>query len=140
MKRLCTFMGEHQGNRPVCVLATEAQIRKAYLIGRMMTAVGKNVPWECKCLAEALCVKWLLDRYRIPSVSFLGAHLAPEDEKGMKAHAWLSVGPRIMIGGPGHEPYRVTAVFTETARSPKAGNGMEQEATKGTEKKQVQAC
>jgi hypothetical protein len=55
----------------------------------------------------------MLDHYRIPSVTFLGAYLAPEDAKGMKAHAWLAVGPKIVIGGRLSPLYQVTAVFAQ---------------------------
>lgn len=114
MKRLGAFLGEHQPTNGLSVLATEAQRAKAWEIGQVMAAVGRNVPWECKCLAEALCVKWMLDRYRIPSVTFLGAYLAPEDAKGMKAHAWLAVERKIVIGGRLSPLYKVTAVFVQT--------------------------
>ncbi|MEN9576600.1 MAG: hypothetical protein RL514_4455 [Verrucomicrobiota bacterium] len=114
MKRLGQFLGEHQKTTSLSVLATQAQVAKAWAIGQVMAAVGRNVPWECKCLAEALCVKWMLDRYRIPSVTFLGAYLAPEDAKGMKAHAWLAVERKIVIGGRLSPAYQVTAVFAQT--------------------------
>lgn len=114
MKQLGTFLGEAQKTNGISVLATAAQLNKAWEIGQVMTAVGRNVPWECKCLAEALCVKWMLDRYRIPSVTFLGAFLAPEDEKGMKAHAWLSVERKIVVGGRLSPRYQITAVFART--------------------------
>ena len=111
MKRLVAFFGQYNKNQSVCVLASEMQRDKAWQIGSVMSAVGRNVPWPCKCLAEALCVKWMLDRYGIPSVTYLGAYL--DDEKGMKAHAWVTVERYIVIGGPGSLAYRVTAVFAE---------------------------
>lgn len=114
MKRLGTFLGEHQPTNGLSVLATEDQRAKAWEIGQVMAAVGRNVPWECKCLAETLCVKWMLDRYRIPSVTYLGAYLAPEDAKGIKAHAWVAVERKIVIGGRLSPLYRVTAVFVQT--------------------------
>lgn len=114
MKRLGVFLGLPYPPPGLSVLATEAQRAKAWEIGQVMAAVGRNVPWECKCLAEALCVKWLLDRYRIPSVTFLGACLDPEREKGMKAHAWLAVERKIVIGGRVSPAYQVTAVFVQT--------------------------
>ena len=114
MRTLAGLLGERQSTNGLCVRATPAQREKAWAIGQVMAAVGRNVPWECKCLAEALCVKWMLDRYRIPSVSFLGAHLDESDAKGMKAHAWLAVERKIVIGGRGSQAYGVTAVFLQT--------------------------
>ncbi len=105
-------MGSYLENRQVVVIANDAQRIKASRIGRLMKTVSKNVPWECKCLSEALCVKWLLNYYKIPSVFYLGARLDKEDKNGMKAHAWVTVGPQIVIGGPGHKDYHVVATFT----------------------------
>lgn len=116
MKRFAVFFGEYQENRTACVLATTEQRDKAWQIGRIMEIVTKNVPWECKCLAEALCVKWVLDRYHIPSATYLGACL--DEKEGMKAHAWLSVSDYIVIGGSGHEDYQVTSVLLQTFPSP----------------------
>ena len=104
-------MGDHLENRQLSVLVPPEQMRKAWDIGRLMSSVGKNVPWECKCLSEALCVKWLLNHYQIPSVFYLGAMLDPEAEKGMKAHAWVTVGHYVVIGGPVHRDYQVVATF-----------------------------
>ena len=114
MKRLGKFLGEPKKTHGLSVLATVAQRDKAWEIGQVMSAVGKNVPWKCKCLSEALCVKWMLDRYRIPSVTFLGAYLDADDEKGMKGHAWLSVERKIVIGGRLSPRYQVTGVFAQT--------------------------
>jgi hypothetical protein len=114
MKRFCAFFGDYQENQSMCVLATKEQRGKAWQIGRTMDVVTKNVPWECKCLAEALCVKWLLDRYHIPSATYLGAYLDTDEKAGIKAHAWLTVNDYVVIGGPGHEEHQVTSVFTQT--------------------------
>ncbi len=115
MKKLASLMGHYFENRQVAVIANDEQRVKASRIGKLMTSVGKNVPWECKCLSEALCVKWLLNYYKIPSVFYLGAKLDSEDKAGMKAHAWITVGPYFVIGGPGHKDYQVVATFTTPA-------------------------
>jgi len=112
MKRLAQMMGAHLENRQLSVIVSEAQLKKACQIGKIMTAVSKHVPWYCKCLSEALCVKWLLNRYHIPSVMYLGAKMNSEDVKGMQAHAWVNVGRLTVIGGSGHKAYTVVACFT----------------------------
>lgn len=112
MRKLASFMGSYLENRQVVVIANDSQRIKASGIGRLMKTVSKNVPWECQCLSEALCVKWLLNYYKIPSVFYLGARLDSEDKNGMKAHAWVTVGPSSVIGGPGHKYYHVVATFT----------------------------
>lgn len=115
MKRLAQLMGTHLENRQLSVVVSDTQQKKACQIGQIMSAVSRHTPWPCKCLSEALCVKWLLNRYNIPSVMYLGAKLVPEDEKGMHAHAWIKVGKAVVIGSKGHKKYAVVASFTTPA-------------------------
>lgn len=112
IRRLGWLLGDHLQNRQVCVLADQTQLKKAWRIGRLMESVSKRVPWHCACLSEALCVKWLLNRLSIPSVFYLGAKMDDSDQAGMKAHAWVCVGPYTVIGAPTHQCFKVTATFT----------------------------
>ena len=114
MNSISARFGVRQATNGLCVLADDEQQRKAWRIGQVMAAVGRNVPWRCVCMEEALCVKWMLDWYRIPSATFLGARLDDRNEKGMKAHAWISVGRSVVAGRSGHQAFQVTAVFTQT--------------------------
>jgi len=107
-----SLLGEHLQNRPFCALANTEQIQKARRIGHLMRLVSKHVPWYCACLSEAICVKWLLNRLGIPSVFYLGAKIDSESDKGVKAHAWVSVGPSTIVGALGHRDFSVVAVFT----------------------------
>jgi len=77
-----------------------------------MRSVANNVPWPCKCLAQALGVKWILKLEGIPSVTYLGAMLTKcdQDKESMKAHAWVSVGPSIVIGRS-KDKYAVVGTF-----------------------------
>lgn len=125
-KKLAASLGhQYLSNRQVSVLATDVQATKASRIGKLMESVSKNVPWECKCLSEAICVKWLLNRYQIPSVFYLGARLQSPDilnsdnqnkneqkiKEELQAHAWVTVGPYTVIGAPNHRSYQVVATF-----------------------------
>jgi len=75
--------------------------------------VANNVPWPCQCLAQALIVNWLFRRHKIPAVTYLGAKLSPEEPEGMKAHAWVCVGPKTVIGNHDNE-YPVVGTFTSS--------------------------
>jgi hypothetical protein len=114
-RKLAGKMGnQYLQNRTLCVLASEEQATKASRMGKLMQSVSGNVPWESKCLTEALCVKWLLNRYQIPAVFYLGARINNEggsSDDPMQAHAWLSVGPYIVTGAPQHLDYQVVATF-----------------------------
>lgn len=112
MRKLSSFMGHHLNNRTLCIPVDKQDRLKAISMGRLMSMVGNNTPWECKCLSEALCVKWLLDRYDIPSVFYLGATITDTIESGMKAHAWIDVGSKTVIGKYERINYRVAATFS----------------------------
>ena len=110
MRKLSTLMGFHLENRQLCTLASKDQRLTALRMGHIMSSVSNHVPWQCRCLSEALCVKWMLGLYAIPSVFYLGASL--DEPTGMKAHAWITVGHRTIVGGPQHFKYNVVATFT----------------------------
>jgi len=88
---------------------------EARQIASLMRTVANNVPWPCKCLAQALSVNWLLKLEGISSVTYLGARLSSKEEqqdgeKAMKAHAWVSVGSDIVIGR-NKEQYAIVGAF-----------------------------
>lgn len=124
-RNLARTMGDqYLQNRTLCVLATEEQALTASRMGKLMHSVSKNVPWESKCLTDALCVKWLLNRYRIPAVFYLGAKIdnSTEDtgssKNSMQAHAWVSVGPYVVTGAPEHLDFQVVATFASPVLEP----------------------
>ncbi|MEQ9209715.1 MAG: lasso peptide biosynthesis B2 protein, partial [Pseudomonadales bacterium] len=106
----------------LCVLVNDEQAAMASRMGKLMYSVSKNVPWESKCLTDALCVKWLLDRYKIPAVFYLGARINNDKTslEAMQAHAWLSVGPFVVTGAPEHLDFQVVATFVSPAMEPPA--------------------
>ena len=111
INRLGKFLGEHLDNKQICVISDKEQVKKAKRIGQIMEAVGKRVPWKCACLSKALCVKWLLNQHKIPSVFYLGAKFDASEGKQMKAHAWVNVRGCTVIGAPQHRDYTVTTTF-----------------------------
>ncbi len=120
-KKLAKTMGDqYLQNRTLCVLATEEQALIASRMGKLMYSVSKNVPWESKCLTDALCVKWLLNRYKIPAVFYLGAKINDDDnhKNPMQAHAWVSVGPYVVTGAPEHLDFQVVATFASPVLEP----------------------
>ena len=112
-RKLAAKMGDqYLQHRQLSVITSEQQANSASKMGKLMASVSKNVPWESKCLTEALCVKWLLNRYQIPAVFYLGARLEPDtNTEKMAAHAWLSVGPYVVTGAPAHLDFNVVATF-----------------------------
>lgn len=112
MNTLTRFMGHHLENRMVCIPANQKSTSSAIKMGRLMSLVSNNTPWKCACLSEALCLKWLLNRYRIPYVLYLGATLTSTSATSIKAHAWIDVGEQTIIDNYDDIVFKVTATFT----------------------------
>ena len=85
------------------------------LIEKMKTAVNglsTHTPWESKCMVQALSVKWMLHKYKIPSTIYFGVKKDPKEANRMKAHAWLKVGDIVVSGGPGHQTFKVVNFYS----------------------------
>ena len=119
VRQFNALMGHHFMNRTLCILATPEETQKALRMGNLMDAIGKHTPWPCTCLCKALCVKWLLNRYQIPAVFYMGVKKA-DDTITLKAHAWINVERHTVIGGPQHHAYRVAATYIPPNISTKA--------------------
>ncbi len=88
------------------------QDRVAALVGWAVSVLGPRVPWDGRCLAQALAATAMLRRRGIEGTVSFGVSAA--HAPGFTAHAWLRVGSRIVTGAPGHEIY---SAFTTFARS-----------------------
>jgi len=79
------------------------------LVERVAFAIPRaaaRVPWRSDCLVQALAAERWLRRSGVPSTIHFGV---PKDQGGMfEAHAWLTVGERVVTGGDiaGHSPFR----------------------------------
>lgn len=82
------------------------------VIRTVVEAVSKHTPWESKCMVQALTAKWLLNRYSIASTIYFGVKKDPENEKGLKAHAWLRVGDMIATGREGVRSFKVVNFYS----------------------------
>ena len=67
--------------------------RVAFAIPR----VAAHLPWRADCLVQALAAERWLRREGIASCLHLGVPKVKAD--ALQAHAWLTVGERIVIGG-----------------------------------------
>ncbi len=114
IRNLAKKMGVHVEARQISTLAKPEQEKMALEMGELLTRIANNTPWECACLAQALCIKSLLNQYKIPSILYLGASLSRADSNQanvMKAHSWVDVRSTTIIGGPQHRQYQVVASF-----------------------------
>lgn len=76
---------------------------EAVRVGRVVGQVADVLPWHPTCLRQALAVRWMLRRRRIPSQCHMGVvRVAP-----FEAHAWVTVDETVVVGGPVHNATRL---------------------------------
>jgi hypothetical protein len=88
-----------------------AQAHEAQQVGWAVRAPARYLPWDARCLAQAIAAKWMLQRRGLPSTLYLGVDRG--QEKWLEAHAWLRCGDEILTGEPEHARFKVIAAFTE---------------------------
>jgi hypothetical protein len=81
----------------------------ALAISRALGQAARNLPWECKCLVQAMAGKAMLWRRGLPSTLYLG--LAKDEKKQLCAHAWLRCGNIILTGRQGNDRFTVVSAF-----------------------------
>jgi hypothetical protein len=85
-------------------------------VGRAVDRASRHVPWEAKCLVQAMAGKKMLKRRGVESTLYLG--LAKKAEAGLQAHAWLRCGDKILLGG-GLKGFAVVSTFGAIRHDPK---------------------
>lgn len=78
-------------------------------VSRTIRTMSRHLPWECKCLAQAISGKMMLRRRQIPSTLYLG--VAKKEDGDLNAHAWLRAGDIIILGGGGLKRFAVVSTF-----------------------------
>lgn len=83
-------------------------------IAQCRWAIGKwatRVPWRVVCFQRGLTLHLMLRRRGIPSVLHYG--VAQDAEKGLRAHVWVSVDGRDVLGGEEAAEFTCVASFPE---------------------------
>ena len=107
--RLHRYLGEVGAETGTDIPEIEQQ-KKIALVSRRVARVAERVPWESKCLVQAMVAQRLLRDYSIESTLYLGVGRDKENNDKMVAHAWLRSGPYYVCGGRG-EGYATVAKF-----------------------------
>lgn len=79
-------------------------------ISQSVRNVSKVSPFEFKCLVQATAGKVLIAKKDINSTLYFG--VKKDDGKKLKAHAWLRVGTKIVLGGEIADQYNVVSTFS----------------------------
>lgn len=106
-RRIAIWLGTPGAESPVT--ATAEEILTARTVGWAVGAVARRVPWDGRCLAQALAAAGMLRRRGLEGTVSFGA--SPSNSAGFDAHAWLRFGPFIVTGGPGHERFKAFTTF-----------------------------
>ena len=108
---LAPLLGVHHHNHQLSPLVPPHILQFAWRAGRIVTLATRYTPWQSKCLVQAVLVRTLFAVYNVPYALYLGVTLTKDAQKPMKAHAWVKVGPWIVIGREGHRQYTVVSAF-----------------------------
>jgi len=86
-------------SEPVTLVKTE----KALEIAAVINGVSSRSNWTSTCLIKALAAHNMLEKRKIKHKLHFG--VARSLEKKLKAHAWLSIGSEVIVGGENHEGF-----------------------------------
>jgi hypothetical protein len=78
-------------------------------ISQAINRAAHHIPWEAKCLVQAIAGKFMLRCRKVESTLYLG--VAKESKDQLKAHAWLRCGRQVVCGGRGMACYTVISTF-----------------------------
>jgi hypothetical protein len=101
------WLGEQQpGERHATMATVDQPVRE---ICWAVKAINRGVGGRFTCLMLAAAAQWMLSRRHIPCSLVLGTRTEKDGDNrlAIKAHAWLMVGPHILLGEHGG---RYTAV------------------------------
>lgn len=106
-RRIAAWLGTPGAQSPT--IATAEETRIAEEIGWAVGVVGRRVPWDGRCLAQALAATGMLRRRGLEGTVSLGARSG--ESASFDAHAWLRMGSYVVTGGPDHERFRTFTTF-----------------------------
>jgi hypothetical protein len=108
-RSLAVRLGDETAESPAAV--TAEQRAAAVPIGWAVRTLGRRLPWMSQCLVQAVAITWMLQRRRIPSTLYFGLAKDEEETGGLKAHAWVRSGTKILTGAREHHEFTVVATF-----------------------------
>jgi transglutaminase-like putative cysteine protease len=106
-RRIARWLGTPGAETPAAVTSEIATT--AEMVGWAVSALGPRVPWDGRCLAQALAAAAMLRRRGVEGTVSFGVREG--ESAGFTAHAWLRVGSRVVTGGAGHEGYKAFTTF-----------------------------
>lgn len=106
-RRTAAWLGTPGAESPAT--ATPEQMRTAEEVGWAVGVLGRRVPWDGRCLAQALAAMGMLRRRGLEGTVTFGVRQG--QAAGFDAHAWLRMGSCIVTGGSGHKDFKAFTTF-----------------------------
>ena len=108
-RRIAPLLGKHMAESPQEYHPEYKEIAKQ--VACAVKTASRHLPWDSKCLVQAIASKAMLRRHRVPSTIYLG--VAKDDGRQLYAHAWLRSGDVVVTGGQGLVQFKVVSTFAE---------------------------
>jgi len=106
-RRIAAWLGTPGAESPVMVAADE--IRTAQEVSWAVGVMARRVPWDGRCLAQALAATGMLRRRGLEGTVSFG--VCQGESAGIDAHAWLRLGSCVVTGGPEQQRFKVITTF-----------------------------
>lgn len=106
-RRIAAWLGTPGAESPAT--AAPEEIRTAQEVGWAVGAVARRVPWDGRCLVQALAATGMLRRRGLEGTVSFGARQG--ESAGFDAHAWLRFGSCMVTGGDGQERFQRFTTF-----------------------------
>lgn len=106
-RRIAAWLGTPGAESPV--MASADEIRMAQEVSWAVGVLARRVPWDGRCLAQALAAMGMLRRRGLEGTVSFG--VCQGESAGFDAHAWLRLGSCVVTGGPDHQRFKVITTF-----------------------------
>ena len=106
-RRIAAWLGTPGAESPAT--AAPEEIRSAEEVGWAVGVLARRVPWDGRCMAQALAATGMLRRRGLEGTVSFGARRG--ESAGFDAHAWLRLGSCVVTGGPGHQRFKTFTTF-----------------------------
>lgn len=106
-RRIAAWLGTPGAESPAT--AAPEEIRTAEEVGWAVAVLARRVPWDGRCMAQALAATGMLRRRGLEGTVSFGARRG--ESAGFDAHAWLRLGSCVVTGGPGHQRFKTFTTF-----------------------------
>jgi Transglutaminase-like superfamily len=105
-RRTAGLLGSPHSTRPDVQVAPE-KLDAAVRVGVTVARVASRLPWHPTCLRQAVAAQRMLRRRGIPC----SLHLGVTGVREAKAHAWVTVDGKPIVGQAGLEQFIPLAAF-----------------------------